>query len=327
MKRGIFIVSLAVILRMVYPGEAYGTNATMVDGVGAKSMGMGGAFTAVADDTSSMYHNPAGITFQDGGTFEFGVALMYPRATYDESGNENVQAKDLIWSLPQVGYMSKKEGSKLSYGLGIFTVAGLEAKYDLTHATFGAQPYESYLALTKIVSTAAYQLTPKLSLGAGLNIGVQEFDLKLPYTIQTGALAGNTVLVDIKTDGWGYGGIFSLLYKMNDKTTFGLSYTTKMDIDLQGEIPLTISGLNAYYDVGIDYQWPQTLASGIAHRPSAKFLISSDVVWVDRSTASDVLTLKLSEGTNATVNALNNGSPNLTDVLPLDWGETAMYFI
>ena len=173
--------------------------------------------------------------------------------------------------------------------------------------------------------TVAYRLTPKLSLGAGLNVGFQEFDLKLPYVIQTGVLAGTNALLDIKTSGEGFGGIFGLLYEIDDKTTFGLAYTTKMDVDLQGGTPfLTTTGLSAHYDVNIDYHWPKTLAVGLAHRPSPKLLLASDVTWVDWSAGNEDLILKLSEGTNAIVNGLA-GSASIIDVLPLDWKDRFVF--
>ena len=40
-------------------------------GVGARAVGMGGAYTAVGDDITSLYWNPAGIAMQDGREAEF----------------------------------------------------------------------------------------------------------------------------------------------------------------------------------------------------------------------------------------------------------------
>ena len=40
-------------------------------GIGARSIGMGGAFTAVADDISALYWNPAGLARMGGGQASF----------------------------------------------------------------------------------------------------------------------------------------------------------------------------------------------------------------------------------------------------------------
>jgi len=47
-------------------GEPVGTAAFMDIGLGARAMGMGGAFVGVADDATCVYYNPAGLAIQDG---------------------------------------------------------------------------------------------------------------------------------------------------------------------------------------------------------------------------------------------------------------------
>lgn len=325
MKRKALISALVVVFATICFSKSYGANGTMIDGVGAKSMGMGGAFTAIADDTSSTYHNPAGIARQEGKTLEVGVNLLYPRSYYADGNNPGEDSKRVILPLPQFGFVNKEENSEWGWGIGAFTAAGLKVDYSLNNSVFNYQPYESSLALTKVVPTIAYGLTPKLCFGAGLNFGIQDFDLELPYVIQTGALAGTTALADIKTSGEGLGGIFGLLYEIDDKTTIGLTYTTKMDVHLEGQTPLTLAnGLSGEYDVDIDYRWPQTIAVGLAHQPSSKLLLASDVVWIDWSGANDKLILKLSDGTDATINA-SAGSSCITDILPLNWKDRFVF--
>lgn len=324
MKRSVLIFSLAAVFVTVCFNGSYGANGTLVDGVGAKSMGMGGAFTAVADDTSSMFHNPAGLAGQEGKTLEAGVNLMYPRPWYTDAENSGTYAGRLVWTLPQFGFVNKNEDSNLALGLGFFTVAGLQVKYSLNHSTLGEQPYESKLALSKVVPTVAYKLTPKLSLGAGLNFGIEEFDLKLPYVVQTGVLAGTTALADIKTSGQGFGGIFGLLYEVNDKTKIGLTYTTKMDVDLQGGTPFIATVGSAHYDVNVEYHWPTTLSLGLAHQPSDKFRFASDVVWVNWASSNEELVLRLSEGTNSTINGLA-GSSSIEDIIPMNWKDRFVF--
>ena len=43
---------------------------------GAKAMGMGGAFTAVANDASAIYWNPAGLTQLSGTQLMLGTTLI-----------------------------------------------------------------------------------------------------------------------------------------------------------------------------------------------------------------------------------------------------------
>src|SRR5690242_8033218 len=50
----------------LHAGSSYGQASDIFNiGAGARSMGMGSAFTALADDASAPYFNPAGLAFQD----------------------------------------------------------------------------------------------------------------------------------------------------------------------------------------------------------------------------------------------------------------------
>lgn len=55
MKRKILVLGIGVLLA----GSVYAN--FQLEGVGVKALGMGGAFTAIADDSSCLYYNPAGL--------------------------------------------------------------------------------------------------------------------------------------------------------------------------------------------------------------------------------------------------------------------------
>ena len=61
-----------IIFTLILIASAYGVNKTgttsakfLSIGVGSNAVGMGGAYTAVADDATAMYWNPAGLSFHD----------------------------------------------------------------------------------------------------------------------------------------------------------------------------------------------------------------------------------------------------------------------
>lgn len=65
-------------------------------GVGARAIGMGGAYTAVADDPSAAFWNPAGLTGLEKSQFSFSGDLPH-----DFSAGSLVY-KPSFWHLPQV---------------------------------------------------------------------------------------------------------------------------------------------------------------------------------------------------------------------------------
>ncbi|MBK9608413.1 MAG: outer membrane protein transport protein [Betaproteobacteria bacterium] len=62
-------------------------------GQGARALGVAGAFTAVADDGSAVYYNPAGISQIDGTSIETGLALISPQLGYQRPEMHQKQAQ------------------------------------------------------------------------------------------------------------------------------------------------------------------------------------------------------------------------------------------
>lgn len=60
MKRILVLVAAACLMTQSISAANY-SNEIMAIGVGARALGMGGAFAAVADDSTAVYWNPAGI--------------------------------------------------------------------------------------------------------------------------------------------------------------------------------------------------------------------------------------------------------------------------
>jgi long-chain fatty acid transport protein len=55
-------------------------------GQGARALSMAGAFTAVANDGSAIYYNPAGISQIDGTLIEAGITSISPQLRYTTPG-------------------------------------------------------------------------------------------------------------------------------------------------------------------------------------------------------------------------------------------------
>ena len=58
-------ISILFLITSVYGVNKTGTTAAkfLSIGVGSKAVGMGGAYTSIANDATAMYWNPAGVSF------------------------------------------------------------------------------------------------------------------------------------------------------------------------------------------------------------------------------------------------------------------------
>ncbi|MBN2406079.1 MAG: PorV/PorQ family protein [Elusimicrobia bacterium] len=68
-KKSVVLVLLAAAVTRAYALDGSAGSAglqVLKIGIGARSMAMGGAFSAVSDDVTSIYHNPAGLSCLDG---------------------------------------------------------------------------------------------------------------------------------------------------------------------------------------------------------------------------------------------------------------------
>ncbi len=116
-KTGIVIILVILFLPFIYAKGDYGTAGEFLTwGAGARSLGMGKAFTGLADDATAIYYNPAGLSFQNplqislnhvmlfyDTMFDF-VAITYPvsgigtfGAAYTRLGSTGFEGRDDRW--------------------------------------------------------------------------------------------------------------------------------------------------------------------------------------------------------------------------------------
>ncbi len=222
----------------------------------------GGA--ASANDASTLYFNPAGITRLP--TQVVG-ALHYVTPSADFSGN----ATDIFGNPVSGGnggdagqpglipnfYITAPLGSGLYAGLGVTAPFALSTKYD-------ADWKGRYMAIESEVHTVnfnpsvAYRINPRWSLGAGVSL--QYIEAKLTQAVDQGSLCaptqaqlqasgvpgadpancagltpqGNDGLAQVKGDNWAGGFNVGLLYEPSAQTRVGLSYRSGIKQQLTG---------------------------------------------------------------------------------------------
>ncbi|MGE5574423.1 MAG: hypothetical protein ACM309_05895 [Bacillota bacterium] len=144
--------------------DPVGTAAMMDIGMGARSLGMGGAFIAVADDAAAMYYNPAGLALIEGRH----VTSLYT----NQYGVVGYMA---------LGYAQRNVGA----GVLMLDASGIEGTDEFANLT-------QYIGVREYAAIGAYGATvwPNMSLGGA----VKYYSQTLPGNSGTG-LTGDVGLL------------------------------------------------------------------------------------------------------------------------------------
>ncbi|MCF6179777.1 MAG: outer membrane protein transport protein, partial [Geopsychrobacter sp.] len=167
--------------------------------------GLGTAFSgvaAVAEDATTVYFNPAGMTLLKGQQLTTGAHVIVPSAKFtataaptnavgapirDAAGNPFASGSSAsnageIGIVPNL-YYTNKLSNKFSVGLGINAPFGLTTKYDRSWAG-RYHAVESAVATININPNVAYQVNDQLSIAAGVN--AQYIDVTLSSMVDGG---------------------------------------------------------------------------------------------------------------------------------------------
>jgi long-chain fatty acid transport protein len=140
---------------------------------------MGRAGTGVAApcaDGSAIFFNPAGLAGFKGGRATIGVTLLDVQGGFtDDVSRQKSSLDDPLLAIPQV-YAAYGVTPKLGVGIGLFAPYGLQTRWPLTFDGRFAG-YDNILRSVYIQPTVAYQVTPWLSLGGGLDIVLGKVEL------------------------------------------------------------------------------------------------------------------------------------------------------
>ena len=198
---------------------------------GARAMGMGGAFTAVADDPSAMYFNGAGLTQLAGWNFMAGTSFIAPnsefRGIFPDVTSYKTKAQTFV--IPN-GYATYSAGD-WAVGLAFNVPFGLGTEWPTNWPG-------RYLALKTdvraytITGEGTYKLMDNLSVSAGLVFSFASVNIteKTPQT----PFPGDAFITLDGKDNSAFGYNFGILYKPISKLSLGASFHSQVKYNFTG---------------------------------------------------------------------------------------------
>lgn len=281
--------------------------------------GLGNAFAgaaAIAEDASTIFSNPAGMTYIEGTQAVGALHLIKPKAEFNNqgsaaaagrpSGGEGGDAGDLAY-VPNFYFMTPLSDD-VKFGLGVNVPYGLKTEYDKDWIG-RFQAIKSELKTVNINPSLAFKINEQLSLGFGLSAMWAQAELTRavnnPSPIESH--------VNIKGDDWGFGFNVGAIYQATTDTRFGLAYRSKVEQHLKGDAKFAapLAGLST--DANADVTLPETLSFSVFTKLNNTWDLLGDATWTRWSQFKELRV------------DFNNTLPDA--VTPENWSNTMRYSI
>lgn len=277
--------------------------------------GLGNAFAggaASAEDASTVFFNPAGMTRLSGTQLSVVMHAIKPTVRFSNAGSAGtgVNGGDAgSWALVPNFYVVTELSPTLRAGLGISSPFGLKTDYDANWIG-RFQAIKSDMKTININPALAYKINDQLSVGAGLN--AQYISAELTNAVR---LPGNAEgFAQVKGDDWSFGYNLGVLYEVNQSTRFGLAYRSDVRHKLEGDV--TFSGPFVFAQNGpinAEITLPETVSLSAFRQINPQWAVMSDVTWTRWSRFQE---LRILRSTGA-----------LVSLTPENWEDTYRFAI
>lgn len=249
-KNQLRLTLLAAAIAIISQHPASATNGYFSHGYGIIAKGMGGAATAMTQDTFGGANNPASMVWV-GNRADVGVDWFRPSRDAQRDGagiptlNGRSESGRTNFLIPEFGY-NQMIANDMSFGLSVYGNGGLNSSYAQGKYNCGSPSGNNMLCgsgslgvdmMQLIVApTFAKKINANHSIGVSLLVGYQRFKSDglqafnnspgfPPFTGSPGFVTNNGY--DSST---GLGVRVGYLGKINDSITVGAAYASKMDM-------------------------------------------------------------------------------------------------
>lgn len=328
---------------LVMAGSAAASGFALIEQSGS---GLGNAYAggaAGAEDASTIFYNPAGMSRLSGKQIAVAGNMIRPSAKFSGTvtGLAPLQAGGIgsggdagSWALVPNAYFAMEVNPQTRIGLGINAPFGLQTEYNaLWMGRF--QAIKSKIQTVNLNPSVSYQVNDTVSLGAGLNYQRITGDLSsstnysaaayaagfaaggLPGAAAALAAVGGPGKEGVSTltgsdSAWGYN--FGALFNLSPKTRVGVAYRSRIKYNLSGSVsfanrPAALAAALPNQAVTLAITMPDSFSVSGFHQLSDKWDLMADASWTGWSVFKQLNVLK----TNGT---------SLTTPTPENWKDT-----
>ncbi|MFD2246878.1 OmpP1/FadL family transporter [Pontibacter ruber] len=251
-----------------------------------RQIGMGHTGTGLVTGTSSIFFNPGAMSHVRENGVTIGASGIFSKIAYSAPESSGVTARtDNPAGTPFQVYAVYGITDKLKAGIGVYTPFGSTVKWgNQWNGRFGLEQLK--LSAIYIQPTLSYAITDKIGIGAGLTYVKGKVNLQRSIPVQD--QEGNYGKAELDGDGTSVGYNVGVYVKPSDKISLGLSYRSKVDVDVEeGDATFTVaSSLKSRFPdtkFKASLPLPATLSLGVGIMPTEAWTIAIDVNRVEWS--------------------------------------------
>jgi long-chain fatty acid transport protein len=258
--------------------------------------GMGTGFagrSSSADDASTVYGNPAGMSRLNGQQITGGVAAIDASTDIkDTSGTARGTNKgDMVpFIAVPFGFYTNKLNDQWSVGFGVYAPFGLVTDYERGYQGRGYGSKSEVKVMT-FQPTVSYAFNDKVSIGFGPTINRISGVLESDKTLNPNVADTN---VKIKGDDTALGFNVGVLVQATDTTRVGLTYHSKVNYKLEGHT--TISGpaqtqavlRNNRYDASLKIETPESYDLSVTQDLTDAWKLYGGATWTRWSRLKEI---------------------------------------
>lgn len=292
-----------------------GSGAAMASGfalIEQSGSGLGNAYAggaAGAEDASTIFYNPAGMSRLDGKQIVVAGNMIRPSAKFSDTGSSVPAASAQpvggnggdagSWSLVPNAYFAMDINPQMKFGLGINAPFGLKTDYDAGWAG-RFQALKSEVRTVNVNPTLSFNLNETVALGIGLDY--QKINAELSNNVVLGAGIVGTAKMTGSDNAWGYN--LGALFKIEPDTRIGLAYRSSINYKLSGDLLVTGPTGTTVQDPAVtaDIKTPDTLSLSALKQIDSSWDVMGDLTWTGWSKFKE---LRVVNGAGATVSLTN----------------------
>ena len=289
MVKGVSMKLIPALVLTVFSGAASASGFQLFE---QNASGIGNAYAgsaAVAENASTIYFNPAGMTQLQKLEVSGGVSVVKPSFSFNNKGSSvdgltgTGDGGDAGgWGFVPNGYASWGVTKDLYVGIGISAPFGLKTEYD-DRWVGAAQSRMFEIKTINVNPSVAYRLNEKVSLGFGLNW--QKIDAT--YERLAGINVPSVAKLTLSDDAWGWNA--GALFTLSPSTKVGISYRSTIKYKTEGHTNLNGVWRN---DSKASLTLPDTAILSVTQKLSDRWEMLGDISWTGWSSIPKVNILK-----------------------------------